>query len=229
MDFVERLAVGIPDGPYSASLRVWSPPGKSDVYAGIRERAGEHKVSLHSDGRCLSGLTKNFADSEPVALAALGGSRHQSNWMRRTHLGSQFTTPLQFAFPHSELRTWRTTSKSDASITWIAPPRERHSVIVTCGFSGQLIPDHDWPGKWNGTELLGVKILPNGEKFWLFYQYCPTSETELSMLAESKELLSKPGMVHFSGVDANSPPPPRYLIFKHFPEDRLLVVIDSAA
>ena len=94
--FVVRLAAGAPEGPYSSAFRIWSPAGKSDVYAGVRERSGEMKVSLHADGNCLAGLTSDFAHREPVALAALGGKRHQSKWQRTTHVGSQFVAPLQF-------------------------------------------------------------------------------------------------------------------------------------
>src|SRR5690349_1647237 len=102
-----RLVVGDPAGQYSASLRVWSPARKSDVYAGVRERSGEFKISLHGDGECHAGLTSEFAQSQGAAISSMGGSRHQSRWTRRTHVGSQFETPLQFVFPASELRSWR--------------------------------------------------------------------------------------------------------------------------
>ena len=227
--FVVRLAVGTPEGPYSAALRIWSPAGKSDVYAGVRERSGEMKVSLHADGTCLAGLTRDFALREPAALAALGGKRHQSKWQRTTHAGSQFVTPLQFSLPASELRTWRTRSSSDPNITWLPSPAAEHSVIITCGFSGQLLPDEEWPGRENGTHLAGSKLLPNGEKLWVLWQYCPTSPLELSMLAEARTLLSRPGMVHFSAAAGEPTPAPRILIFKDCPADHLLVILDAAA
>ena len=43
-DFIVRVAVGNSDGPQSAVFRIWSPPGKSDVYAGVRDIAGEIKI-----------------------------------------------------------------------------------------------------------------------------------------------------------------------------------------
>jgi hypothetical protein len=227
--FVVRLAAGTPDGPYSSVLRIWSPAGKSDVYAGVRERSGEMKVSLHADGTCLAGLTSDFALREPEALAALGGKRHQSKWKRTTHAGSQFVTPLQFSLPVSEFRNWRTRSKRDPAITWIPAPAADYSVIVTCGFSGQLLPNEEWPGRKNGTHLIGTKLLPNGEKLWVLWQYCPTSPLELSMLAEARTLLAQPGMVHFTAAANDPVPAPRILIFKDCPAEHLLVILDAAA
>ena len=227
--FVVRLAAGTPDGPYSSALRIWSPAGKSDVYAGVRERSGEMKVSLHADGNCFAGLTRHFALRELSALAALGGKRHQSKWKRATHVGSQFVTPLQFCLPASEFRTWRTRSKSDPAMTWIPSPGVDYSIIISCGFSGQRLPDEQWPGRKNGTRLIATKLLPNGEKLWVLWQCCPTSPLELSMLAEARTLLARPGMVHFSAAEKDPTHAPRILIFKDCPAEHLLVILDAAA
>src|SRR2546430_588567 len=97
--FVSRIAIGVPEGPHSSVLRIWSPARKSDVYAGIRERTQNFKISLHGDGVCQAGLSSEFAAQESAAVASLGGSRHQSRWTRATHVGSQLVTPLQFCFP----------------------------------------------------------------------------------------------------------------------------------
>jgi hypothetical protein len=215
-------------GPCSASLRVWSPANKSDVYIGARERAGDFKISLHGSGMCLAGLTAQLAAKEITAMTALHGVRTQSRWMRVTHAGSRFVTPLQFAFPNSELRTWRDAPLRDPTLTWIDAPGEGRSVIVTCGFSGQVVENDQWPGKANGTHLLGSKILPNGEKFWLLWQNCATTPDELTMLSEASALLSRPGMIYFSGVTWETPLAPRTMIFKEYRADRLLIVLDAA-
>lgn len=228
-EFVARLAIGTPGGPYSSSLRIWSSPQKSDVYASVRERAGDFKISLHGSGECIAGLTTKFAAAQASAVTSMGGSRHSSKWSRATHVGSRFVTPLQFALPASELRTWRAKRVHDPKLTWLRPPDPGHSVIVTCGFSGQRLLDDEWPGRANGTYLGGTKLLPNGEKFWLLWQYCPTSELELAMLSEARELLRRPGMIHFGAVTDNTPPAPRILIFKDIPTKRMLVVLDAAA
>lgn len=228
-DLVERLAVGLPDGPYSATLRIWTSPGKSDVYASVRERAGDFKVSLHESGTCNAGLTNQFATKEADAVTAIGGSRHQSTWTRAMHTGSRIVAPLQFAVPASELRTWRERPARDTAIMWLGPPPFGCSVIISCLFSGPVLTDDQWPGRRNGTHLIRSTLLPNGEKFWLLWQECPTSALEHSMLAEARARLGQPGMVRFSTILDDSPPAPRVLIFKELPQDRSLVVLDAAA
>lgn len=63
--------VAIP--PLKKWSNIWSPPGKSDVYASVRERAGDFKISLHESGACNAGLTDQFAAKETDAIAAIGG------------------------------------------------------------------------------------------------------------------------------------------------------------
>lgn len=228
-DIDARLAIGSAEGPNSAIFKVWSPRGKSDVYASVRECAGVFKVSLHGTGECKAGLTKQFADTQLEALSAMGGTRHQSEWQRLTHVGSRIVTPLQFVVPASEIRSWREKEVDSAKVTWLPMPAPERSVIISCIFSGQKLPDEEWPGRKNGTVLVGTKHMPNGEKFWLLWQDCPTSQHEPLMLRQGAEVRSQREMVRFSGVPEDAPLGPRLLIFKEFTEDRLLVVMDSAA
>lgn len=69
-DFVVRVAVGHIQGPHSAVFRIWSPAGKSDDYASLREIAGEIKISLHETGDCNAGLTTQFSTQEVSAVAS---------------------------------------------------------------------------------------------------------------------------------------------------------------
>ena len=226
-DFVARLAVGGSDEPRSGTFRVWSPKGKSDVYAGIRDIAGEIKISLHESGHCLAGLTHQFAAKEADAVTRLSGKRHQSTWTRPTHTGRSIVNPLQFSIPASELRQWENTS-GDNKITWIDPPKSTHSIIVSCIFSGQTLSDAEWPGRQNGTHLVGTKLLPNGEKFWLVWQDCPTSDLEHNMILEAKARMAATKMIPFSHRGESSSPPTRSLIFKKCPNKALLLVLDAA-
>ena len=102
-------------------------------------------------------------------------------------------------------------------------------MIISCIFSGQKLPDEEWPGRKNGTVLVGTKHMPNGEKFWLLWQDCPTSQHEAMMFRQGAEVRSQREMVRFSGIPEDAPLGPRLLIFKEFTEERLLVVMDSAA
>jgi hypothetical protein len=227
-DFLMRLAVGQSGGPESATFRIWSPRGKSDVYASVRDITGACKVSMHESGVCLAGLTSPFAAKERDAIVAMGGSRHQSRWIRQTHTGARIVTPLQFAVPNSEMRVWRQTLARERGVKWINRPAPERSVIVSCVFSGQELDDMRWPGRDHDTQVAGSKRLPNGEKFWLLWQDCPTSDHERIMLLEARARIATSNAVPFSSAD-RSVAASRVLIFKEFPADRLLVVVDAAA
>jgi hypothetical protein len=227
-DFVARIGVGNVQGPQSAVFRIWSPNGKSDVYAAVRDIAGDIKISLHETGECNAGLTAQFARQELTAVTAIGGSRHQSHWLRQTHVGSLIVTPLQFVIPASDLRMWRGPIVTE-NVTWLEPPGQDRSIIISCIFSGQSLPDDEWPGRRNGTHLFDTKLLPNGEKFWLIWQDCLTGPIEKGILSEAQAHMKRQRLVRFSGITDNTPPAPRNLIFKEYPTDRLLVVLDAAA
>jgi len=229
-DFVVRVAVGYLLGPQSAVFRIWSPLGKSDVYTSVRGIAGQIKISLHETGECNAGLTTPFAKREIAAVDVMGGSRHQSRWTRLKHVGSRVVVPLQFAIPASELRSSEAEPAAvNKKVTWLEPPKEGRSIIISCAFTGQSLADHEWPGRRNGTHLLGMKLLPNGEKFWLFWQDCPTGPVEQMIFSEAEAHMKRQKMVRFSGITDDTPPAPRRLIFKEFVEDQLLVVLDAAA
>ena len=228
-DFVARIAVGNVQGSQSAVFRIWSPNGKSDVYAAVRDIAGDIKISLHETGECNAGLTTQFARRELEAVTSMGSSRHQSQWFRQTHVGSLIVTPLQFVIPASELRIWRDTPIETEKVTWLEPPGQGRSLIISCIFSGQSLPDDEWPGRRNGTNFFGTKLLPNGEKFWLIWQNCPTGPIEQQILSEAQAHRKRQRPVRFSSITDDTPPAPRSLIFKEYPTDRLLVVLDAAA
>jgi len=228
-DFVVRVAVGRVAGPHSAVFRIWSDFGESNVYASVRDLAGEIKISLHESGQCNAGLTSQFAAKDANAIAMMGGLRHQSQWTRLTHVGSRIVNPLQFAIPASELRMWRDTPVVTEKVTWLESPGEGRSIIISCIFSGQSLPDDQWPGRRNGTNLFGTKLLPNGEKFWLIWQDCLTGPIEQQIISEAQAHMKRQRPVRFSSITDDTPPAPRRLIFKEYPKDRLLVVLDAAA
>jgi hypothetical protein len=227
-DFVARVAAGNSLHPQSAICRIWSPAGRSDVYASVRNIAGQIKISLHETGACHAGLTTQFAEKEVAAVAAMGGSRNQSKWFRRTHADSCIVTPLQFVIPASELWPSGEFSNETEKITWIEPPNQGRSLIISCIFSGQILPNNEWPGRIKGTHLIGTKLLPNGEKFWLIWQDCPTSQIERNILLEARAHVLAQKRVSFSEINEKEHGP-RYLIFKEYFHDGLLVVLDAAA
>ncbi len=225
--FEARVVVGHSPEPQSAFFRIWSQKGKSNVYASVRNIADQIKISLHESGECNAGLTDQFAKSQKEAVVSIGGSRHQNRWQRKTHVGSRIVTPLQFAVASDQLKVWKQYSEKNKKFTWITPPEPNHSIIISCIFSGQTLSDDKWPGRKNGTQLIETTVLPNGEKFWLVWQDCPTSVLERDILSEAKIHMKQQKMVQFSNISNDSPPPTRQLIFKEYPNDHLLVILDA--
>lgn len=227
-DFVVRFAVGCLSGPQSAAFRVWSPHGKSDVYASVRNIAGEMKISLHGTGKCNAGLTDQFAKKERTAIEAMGDSRHQSRWNRLKPDGFCVVVPLKLDIPASELRSRQGQPiKATKNVVWLKSPKQGRTIIVYFAFTKQSLTDFEWPSHLEGTHLLGTKLLPNGEKFWLFWQDCPTGPLEQMILSEAYIHMKRQKMVRFSS-NTNDTPPTRCLIFKEFFEKDLLVVFDTA-
>ena len=227
-EFVARLAVGRQAGPSSGVFRIWSPKGKSDVYAGMRGIAGQVKISLHESGICTAGLTAQFAAKEAEVVEATGGKRDQSRWIRLRHTGTQFAIPLQFVVPGNQLRRRPGDNTRDNGVERIEAPSSGRSIVISCIFSGQCVSDDNWPGRRNGTRLVGSKLLPNGEKFWLIWQDCPTSDLERDILRQAEAHAATTEMVAFSQPKDGTGSPDRTLIFKEFPDDRCLVVMDAA-
>ena len=227
-EFTVRLCVGRLDGPRSSVLRIWSPKGKSDVYASMREIAGQVKISLHESGSCIAGLTREFAEKEVEAVEAMGGLRHQSKWARFTHTGGRIVTPLQFVVPKSQLRLQSGLIKPEKEVKWIKAPNSGRSIIISFIFSDQFLSNDNWPGRRNGTRLIGSKLLPNREKYWLIWQDCPTSNLEKNMLAEAEAHAANTDMVSFSRAKDDTEQPERTLIFREFPDNRCLLVMDAA-
>jgi len=228
-NFVVRFAVGCLSGPRSAVFRVWSPSGKSDVYASVRNIAGEIKISLHGTGECNAGLTDQFAKKKEAAIEATGGSRHQSRWNRLKPDGFCVVVPLKLTIPASELRSRQEQPISTTeNVTWLEPPKQGRTVIIYFAFTRKSLADSDWPGHLKGTHLLGTKLLPNGEKFWLFWQDCPIGPVEQTILSEAQTHMKQQRMVPFSSTTDYTQPTSRHLIFREFFEDSLLVVLDAA-
>ena len=223
-----RFAVGSPDGPNSVSVKILSSRGKADVYAMVREFGEAVKISLHKDGNCFSGLTSDMAAVEPAMIEALGGTRHQHEWKRRTHLGSQECGALHFCFPSTELRRWRRGSDGLDDCTWLRVPQSGHSIVVTVYYTGSLRADAEWPRREHGGWLLDRAVLANGEKVWVVAEERVTSAIELKAISEAARRKQSEPVVPFASDLAASLLGPRTTAFARIPGMEGYAVIDIA-
>jgi hypothetical protein len=82
-----RVATGAPDQKLASGIwRIWQGKNNNDIYVAPRPVAGAVKVSLHANGYCYCGFTKQFQNvfSEMVTMchhavsSSLGkGRRHR--------------------------------------------------------------------------------------------------------------------------------------------------------
>ena len=117
---------------------------------------------------------------------------------------------------------------TDDEVERIEAPDPDRSIVISCIYSGQFLSNDHWPGRRNRARLAGSKLLPNGEKFWLVWQDCPTTDLEREILREAEAHAARTEMVPFARPKQDTGSPERTLIFKEFPEDRCLLVMDAA-
>ena len=185
-DFTIRFTVGAKDGLRSGIWRVWSNPGKSDIYIAIRTIAGLNKMSLHSTGWCSASMTSQEAKSNPAALQSQGGTRHLDKWHRPLLSGNLLSIPLRLRFPASELRPCIDPPPQAARIHWLPSPPVDHAIDVLCMFTSSIFEADEWPLKSDGADLLTSTLLPNGETFWLISQLYRT-QPDLTLTLNSRK------------------------------------------
>lgn len=165
--FTFRFGVGDPAGLQSGVWRVWTDPGKSDVYVAIRTIAGINKISLHATGACNASLTSQAVKNDPTIAKRFGGSRHLDQWSRPMHTGALLSIPLRVRFLASELRMSIGLEEPKKKVEWFPAPPSDHAVDVVCSFTSQAFESGKWPWRDEGSTLLASAELQNGEAFWL--------------------------------------------------------------
>lgn len=228
-DFVRRVAVGEPNAENSAVIRVWCDPDSCDVYAGISETAGVLKISMHESGICTAGLTTQFVQEQPSVLKSLRGQRSQSRW-RRVMFSSPNAHPVvHFAVPSTEVTRWRKRQvRKSSEIVWIPNPKAGSSVVITCGFSAPTQLERGWPGHKRGTQLIGAKLLPNGELFWLVCIEQPTDAVEIAVIEKARERVAREAAIPFEPTQRLRSTGARLTAFRDCSDFEALLVVDMA-
>ena len=187
-----RFCVGEPDGLQSGEWRIWSDPGKSDVYLAIRSIAGITKISLHASGACNASLTKQYVEAHPSIVSRIAGNRHLDQWSRSTNTGHLLSIPLRIRFLPSELRPACRTTMKQKKMVWLPSPPPDHSLDVICNFISHSLESGDWPWRKQGGQPIGVAELPNGETFWAIALVYPTPPDLHCFIEEQRQRVTLP-------------------------------------
>src|SRR5215216_1702251 len=120
---ITRFAVGTPDGPRSATWRLWrhTNPRKADVFLAPRSLASMLKVSFHESGEVRDAFTREYT-VQHRDVSSQGGTRSRLVWHRADYAQTGVVRLYQLCIPHSELRIWPSEENGPTGdIVWIPP------------------------------------------------------------------------------------------------------------
>jgi hypothetical protein len=166
-DDVIRFGVGTPDGARSATWRVWKHATSEgdDVYVGARRIAGQFKVSLHRDGTCLYGFSRQHVEG-PASILPPGEPRQRR--FTPTEIGPGFVRAVSVWIPASEVAVPSYGGSEDGPIYWHPTPDEGRAASFTVSLSSPTTLVSTWPGsRAMGTKLVGTFGLSSGWTVWV--------------------------------------------------------------
>lgn len=163
-----RFGVSDGNGNRSSTWKVWTPPGKSDVYLACRELGGHLKASLHESGSWHIGYSeKTYAELVNDVVPTQRG-RFVRLWDRPKAIAPGVTLAYRIVTPPSALVSG--VGESDDKVKWIPSCPQPKAVEVDIFICSSTVRVTGWPGKNNmGTELIGSYKLANGESIWVVH------------------------------------------------------------
>lgn len=182
-------------GEKAATWKVWTPPGKKDIYVAARELSGALKISLHESSNWHFAYDPQFFENRVPEAKRSERGRFIDKWPRPNPIAPGVTLALRIVTPWTALRLGKPFPEEIQSIE--APPsgmaREIGLFIVEppTTVSG-------WPGKNKMNTLpVGNYEIEGGTGVWLTHWEieCP----DFSGLSGKGHL--------FSGVNKSDIPP----------------------
>jgi hypothetical protein len=120
-----RLASGTLDRKLASSVwRIWQGKNNDDIYIAPRPVAGEQKVSLHRNGYCYAGLTKQYSEQLGRHGRDVPPRREFVSWQRPSTPENQLVWGVEIWFmPGLEFEPGEALPQD----TWIieAPPKRQ--------------------------------------------------------------------------------------------------------
>jgi hypothetical protein len=176
-----RWVVGDRDGRRSSTFRFWSNP-KGDFYLAGRSIGHLLKASLHRDGRCHVGYTKEHADSIGVS------DRHLHRW---TIPLDRLVKPIQIMVPEEDLVPFPASEKADTQ--WVpsaAPGSARFVGIIVVPTSNLASLGEPWPGS-RRTKPIAVVTTQARTAFVLHWDNPVTPEQAESLRSLRRQMAAE--------------------------------------
>jgi hypothetical protein len=129
-----RVATGTPDRQLSSAIwRIWQGKNNDDIYIAVRQIAGAVKCSLHSNGYCYVGFTKQFAEHLEAGGHHVPPNRAWTSWERPVAPTDGFLFVAEIWLPPAPLYTL---SEQFPNSTWlIEPPPQGKAVVINIVYS----------------------------------------------------------------------------------------------
>lgn len=179
------FAVGTPMGPRSSVFRIWSAPGKSDVYITSRVVRGEFKASLHQSGKWRIGFTSEHV-AGPNPLIPPTKDRALLKWSRPTPFDNGVTNAFQIIVPATEVTNFSPPDTDE--IIWVPRPGDDFETMFYVTFTSTTTRVTDWPGKRAmNTGLIGSFVLANGDTVWITTLDIPLRDSTTHVLKLRRE------------------------------------------
>jgi hypothetical protein len=176
---VFRLAIGASQSSMSSVWRIWSEY-KGDVYVSVRCLGGTYKMSLHKDGKCQFGFTKEY---EKLAKERFGiENRHQELWRLPDE---PIIRALQILIPASELREAEVSNPQ--KLTWLETPPAGNIGTISLFITAPDVK-FDIPKDTPGASLVG-KLETAIRNAWIAYAFTNPDDKLKRLVKNEKEKL----------------------------------------
>jgi len=129
-----RVATGAPDQKLASGIwRIWQGKNNNDIYVAPRPVAGAVKVSLHANGYCYCGFTKQYSERLLRDGHYVPPRREFVAWQRPPTPDNNLLWAVEIWFPPGPLfEPGQLLPKN----TWlIEPPPNGKAVVISVGFS----------------------------------------------------------------------------------------------
>jgi len=149
----------------AASWKIWSPPGKDDIYIAGRELRGAVKVSLHESSNWHLAYDPLFFEDKMPEDSRSDEGRFIEKWRRPRSITPGVTLALRIVTPWTALRAGQPGRK----IQLIDPPNEGRAREIGLLVIEPTTVITGWPGKEQGTQPIGCYDLVSGSSVWVVH------------------------------------------------------------
>jgi hypothetical protein len=115
------FAVGSHETVMSSVWRVWTWPGKSDIYISEQGSVGSFKASLHQDGRYRMGFAQEFVQQQRARGNWNLADRATDKW-KATEIAPGIQMPFRLLIPANELRPSAPGWSTKKQVIWLPVP-----------------------------------------------------------------------------------------------------------